>query len=265
MIRNSFDCFGSLDRWNSNCIVRGNNEKVETWELFHWKKWSKRIRSWAKNAVPAKVRTQHSGQIIIFHQPLFSWNKGISLTKPPFGENRSCEVAIIWPEHLINNWPYLAVKHVKKLHLMRWLFELTMFFGRNSWRRKSPFYPNLRCDFSIQPLYTLPFKGFFFCWRNSFPMSCCFFLVFFCFGLFVLVCFLCFVSVGLFHLFFPAFSIFFSMPHIWRMWCPQTPQGHSGEGCATKSGATGGGKVRFEGWEGTVHTVDGRNPAPVDR
>ena len=38
-----------------------------------------------------------SGQIIIFHQPRFPWNKGISLTKPPFGV-RSCEVAIIWPD-----------------------------------------------------------------------------------------------------------------------------------------------------------------------
>ena len=35
-----------------------------------------------------------SGQIIIFHQPRFPWNKGISLSKPPFGV-RSCEVAII--------------------------------------------------------------------------------------------------------------------------------------------------------------------------
>ena len=26
-----------------------------------------------------------SGQIIIFHQPRFPWNKGIPLTKPPFG------------------------------------------------------------------------------------------------------------------------------------------------------------------------------------
>ena len=34
---------------------------------------------------------------IIFHQPGISWNKGISLTKPPFGV-RSCEVAIIWPD-----------------------------------------------------------------------------------------------------------------------------------------------------------------------
>ncbi len=38
-----------------------------------------------------------SGQILIFHQPRFPWNKGISLTKPPFGV-RSCEVAIIWSD-----------------------------------------------------------------------------------------------------------------------------------------------------------------------
>ncbi len=43
-----------------------------------------------------------SGQIIIFHQSRFPWNKGISLTKPPFGENRSCEVAIIWPDYMEN-------------------------------------------------------------------------------------------------------------------------------------------------------------------
>ncbi len=56
-----------------------------------------------------------SGQIIIFHQPRFPWNKGISLTKPPFGV-RSCEVAIIWPDHLYsigfthcNRQPHLGV------------------------------------------------------------------------------------------------------------------------------------------------------------
>ena len=43
-----------------------------------------------------------SGQIIIFHQSRFPWNKGGSLTKPPFGGNRSCEVAIIWPDVCIN-------------------------------------------------------------------------------------------------------------------------------------------------------------------
>ena len=36
-------------------------------------------------------------QILIFHQPRFLWNKGISLPQLPF-EVRSCEVAIIWRE-----------------------------------------------------------------------------------------------------------------------------------------------------------------------
>ena len=40
-----------------------------------------------------------SGQIIIFHQPRFPSNNGISPTKPPFGV-RSCEVAIIWPDSM---------------------------------------------------------------------------------------------------------------------------------------------------------------------
>ena len=43
-----------------------------------------------------------SGQIIIFHQATFPWNKGISLTKPPFGV-RSCEVAIIWPDNITSD------------------------------------------------------------------------------------------------------------------------------------------------------------------
>ena len=48
---------------------------------------------------PRRKKNSHmqSGQIIIFHQPGFPGNKGISLPKPPFGV-RSCEVAIIWPD-----------------------------------------------------------------------------------------------------------------------------------------------------------------------
>ena len=42
------------------------------------------------------LKILESGQIIIFHQARFSWNKDVSLTKPPF-EVRSGEVAIIWP------------------------------------------------------------------------------------------------------------------------------------------------------------------------
>ena len=55
------------------------------WLRWRWQiEWNEWRRNW-------------SGQIIIFHQPGFPWNKGISLTKPPFGV-RSCEVAIIWPD-----------------------------------------------------------------------------------------------------------------------------------------------------------------------
>ena len=43
-----------------------------------------------------------SGQIIIFHEPRFPWNKGSHFPSKtlPFGGNRSCEVAIIWPDHI---------------------------------------------------------------------------------------------------------------------------------------------------------------------
>ena len=55
---------------------------------------------WGENLKTIKPRSRKnhvSGEIIIFHQPRFPWNKRISLTKPPFGV-RSCEVAIIWPD-----------------------------------------------------------------------------------------------------------------------------------------------------------------------
>ena len=43
------------------------------------------MKFWCK----ISVSTNQSGQIIIFHQPGFPWNKGISLTKPPFGRVKS--------------------------------------------------------------------------------------------------------------------------------------------------------------------------------
>ena len=46
---------------------------------------------------PEKNNPYSSGQIIIFHQPRFPWNKGMSLPQLHFGV-RSCEVAIIWPD-----------------------------------------------------------------------------------------------------------------------------------------------------------------------
>ena len=44
------------------------------------------------------INHHDSGQIKIFHQPRFPWNKQILITKPPFGA-RSHEVAILWPDH----------------------------------------------------------------------------------------------------------------------------------------------------------------------
>ena len=57
---------------------------------------------------PLEPKTfNRSGQIIIFHQPRFPWNKGISLTKAPFGV-RSCEVAIIW--RIGEDWRFWSLK-----------------------------------------------------------------------------------------------------------------------------------------------------------
>ena len=58
----------------------------------NWTNW------WIKPQINLLHWINWSGQIIIFHQPRFPWNKWIFLTKPPFGGNRSCNVAIIWPD-----------------------------------------------------------------------------------------------------------------------------------------------------------------------
>ena len=65
----------------------------ESLSLYHHPK------TMLKNSKRAKSRniTTDSGQIIIFHQPRFPWNKGISLPQLPFGV-RSFEVAIIWSD-----------------------------------------------------------------------------------------------------------------------------------------------------------------------
>ena len=56
-----------------------------------------------ENCLLLELYHLQSGQIIMFHQPRFPWNKRIFLTKPPFGV-RSCEVAIIWPASIIFNF-----------------------------------------------------------------------------------------------------------------------------------------------------------------
>ena len=57
----------------------------------------------SENCLLLELYHLQSGQIIMFHQPRFPWNKRIFLTKPPFGV-RSCEVAIIWPASIIFNF-----------------------------------------------------------------------------------------------------------------------------------------------------------------
>ena len=47
--------------------------------------------------LPFQTPTYSSGQMIIFHQARFPWNKVISLFQLPFGV-RSCDVAILWPD-----------------------------------------------------------------------------------------------------------------------------------------------------------------------
>ena len=70
--------------------VLGVSHPIDIYPTFRWNVW--------RALIPLSLRcSMYSGQIIIFHQPRFPWNKGISLTKPPFGV-RSCEVAIVWPD-----------------------------------------------------------------------------------------------------------------------------------------------------------------------
>ena len=91
------------DRWLCQRLGIQQNE----WFLWIKKKWvtPSRIRWVYPATLVCTCMGQYvstnpmyiSGQNIIFHQPRFPWNKGISLTKLPF-KVRSCEVAIIWPD-----------------------------------------------------------------------------------------------------------------------------------------------------------------------
>ena len=57
---------------------------------------------WNSNPMEFQFREFHPGQIIIFHQPRFPWNKGISLTfHHHLGILVVFEVAIIWPDSYV--------------------------------------------------------------------------------------------------------------------------------------------------------------------
>ena len=73
------------------------------------------------------------GQIIIFHQPRFPWNKGTSLTKPPFGV-RSCEVAIIWPDIYI----YININTNTCVYLLLFTNQITLRRHMEKWLHGGP-------------------------------------------------------------------------------------------------------------------------------
>ena len=62
-------------------------------------------------------------QIVIFHQPRFPWNKGISLTKPTIWGENLCEVAIIWPDWWLEDEIEGEFKHLSAV----------MIFSRQFW------------------------------------------------------------------------------------------------------------------------------------
>ncbi len=94
-----------LSQWHSHLrfVIQG------LWKCVHGVRCGAVHRSemvaliWGGVSIRGFYPQNGSGQIIIFHQPGFPWNKGISLTKPPFGV-RSCEVAIIWPDGWFISW-----------------------------------------------------------------------------------------------------------------------------------------------------------------
>ena len=88
-----------------------------------------------------RQKRNKSGQIIIFHPPRFPWNKGIALTKPPFGV-RSREVAIISPDKYVlrilsnkqvpTSWPIHGIHWVWPLPRMPVTHQEYSIFSRES-------------------------------------------------------------------------------------------------------------------------------------
>ena len=70
------------DFWTINSITSIFPEKNGKKKIQRCQKRPSSPQSWCNDIYYMYV----SGQIIIFHQPGFSWNKGISLTKPPFDQ-----------------------------------------------------------------------------------------------------------------------------------------------------------------------------------
>ena len=73
---------------------------------MNWGPNHSQMSQFAVHDVPPQIIDP--GQIMIFHQPRFPWNKGISLPQLPFGV-RSCEVAVIWPPWYTYIYIYMCV------------------------------------------------------------------------------------------------------------------------------------------------------------
>ena len=106
---------------------------------------NKNLRNQCSPWFPAKKLQVHiSGQIIIFHQPRFPWNKGSHFPSKtlPFGENRSCEVAIIWPDICkyrlkFETRVFCLVQHFNNDRLVENLEDFLSFFEARALEPKS--------------------------------------------------------------------------------------------------------------------------------
>ena len=111
---------------------------------------------------------------MIFHQPRFPWNKGISLTKPPFGV-RSCEVAIIWPDvwstFFLSRTAGGTVSFCGKKHLEPVNQSMRCRMDFNGWFWLKRWFPNVTVAVSPKLIPTL--------WESLEIMvsTCCFFKV----------------------------------------------------------------------------------------
>ena len=100
--------YGKIWKTHWTPIISGSTKPLQ----YHWSSSDQctecgtRVVMWHCSAPQAPETFQipwciTSGQNIIFHQPGFPWNKGISIPQLPF-EVRSYEVAIIWPDNMCN-------------------------------------------------------------------------------------------------------------------------------------------------------------------
>ena len=88
-----------LAKWNNispTSLTAPNSRDDHRWRVTT--DWRISYKTWRQNGKMVKqTQKRDTNQLrSIFHQPRFPWNsRGC-----PFGGNRSCEVAIIWPDNV---------------------------------------------------------------------------------------------------------------------------------------------------------------------